>query len=146
MDLQQFISKKIQRPVVLYVGAGRYPLLFFRWLLVRLGQEQQLRSLDLGVIDFQTLQKELEVSFLGQSYTYWLGNVSDVPVKYRSQLLSWLRNYQGPNHILFFCTMEDIGTTAKEWQTVTLPEQVSEVEFVKLATSIDTIDQAYVAY
>ena len=99
----------------------RYPALFFSLLL------QKMRSLGIPLlmsndndVHAVALQSMISTSFLGQSYSVWLGNSADYDVAGQKKREQLLENYQGP-HTIIRCVQkkeEKIKTKVYKQQTV----------------------------
>lgn len=118
MDLKSFFlcsDQIIDKNVFIFTSEAYTPV--FYAILVQqsaLRFQNRLIALDLNEQNVDQIQGELTISFLGQSYLYWFGNVSLLPSKKLDQLLEYVRTYKGPHRLIFFIDkqihVEESGT------------------------------------
>lgn len=99
--LGEFLSKY---PVVMYVGEGEYPLLFFMSFLRVLRDHKNciVESIDVQEYGLDAAKLQLETSFLGLSTLYWLRAFDAFDEKKRKQWFKYVASYAGPNTLMFF--------------------------------------------
>lgn len=148
MDLLQLLTTPtilLSRPVVCFRASHHYPLLFFSALLQRIKKEfaMPVEVIDLAVHDLASVKGRLETSFLGQIIFCWLRNVSDLPVKARKELLSYLVTYAGPNRVAFFVHHADLSRVESCWLDLLIPEEIDRNAFVAVATQLYGMQEVY---
>jgi hypothetical protein len=148
MDLSQLFFDPailLSRSVVCFRAQQHYPLLFFSVLLQQIKKRHDLpvEMIDLSVQDVALVKGRLETSFLGQTIFCWLRNISDVPVKVRKELLSYLATYTGPNKVAFFAYHGDVPRVELRWLDMLIPEAIDRNQFVTLATQMYGMQELY---
>lgn len=95
-------SRKLP-PVFCFVGK-KYPALFFQHLRkVYQHKEYVIQSLDCQtMIADGAYKSHLEMSFLGNTYLYWLAHIVDLDIKQQVTLQNYLEKYEGPHTVYFF--------------------------------------------
>lgn len=138
MELRQFLAFLHQlppdqpMPSTCFQGAKTYPLLFFALLLSGLKKTgRDIVSLDQERETMAQMSMRLETTFLGLSSVYWLRSVNELDKKTQHQVLSYLREYQGP-HTIIIATNDPI-VLPSSWSVVTLPDIVDKHLFVEIA-------------
>lgn len=133
------------RPVICFRAQQHYPLLFFSALLQQIKKRYDLpvEMIDLSVQDIASVKGRLETSFLGQTVFCWLRNISDLPIKTRKELLSYLATYTGPNKVAFFAYHVDVPRVELHWMDVLIPEAIDRNQFVTLATHMYSMQEVY---
>lgn len=96
----------LQKPVSYFLGT-EFPLLFFSYFKKRLKEVISVRAIDLEEVKLNDLKAELSLTFLGNKSLYWFGNIDDCSSKTKDDFFSLIKNYSGPNIIVFFTT-EDL--------------------------------------
>ena len=144
MELTDFCAKTCvvlaQQPSVILFKSKQYnPLSFHRiltWLqscstvssdknLSSNSSLQSLVKLDLD-LDVSALALKLHTTFLGQTSTFWFGDLSLISSKKkRSDWVSFLQSYQGPHQIIGWISLEDQFTPAQGSVLVDVPELYS---------------------
>ena len=86
-----------------------YSQLFFPFFLKRFTQitTRNIEYIDLSLCGAEYIKSKLNVSFLGQRACYWLSNISNLNAKEKKYWLSYLKDYKGPNSVLFFVEKKD---------------------------------------
>ena len=88
-------------PVICF-KKNNYPLLFFSFLCARLkSTSYELTILDCTQVEFNTIQSQLETSFLGNKIFYWLKDISVLDVAARQHFIDYCASYKGPHQIGF---------------------------------------------
>jgi len=91
----------VDRSVVLLQLKKYSPLLFYK-VLKNFEKEfsLELKKIDLDQ-DLSIIQKDLQTTFLGQTFLYWFSDISMMTSKKKkSDLLSFIASYQGPHKII----------------------------------------------
>lgn len=134
IDLSSFIAQLEQptfftnNPVICCTGASYTPF-FFSLLLQHLrNNEISLENVDHTVLENASFKAKCETSFLGLSMIYWLGD-SALFERKQAELLAYLKQYQGPNTLIFFTTAL---VAEAPWFTVTIPTEIGQQEFLQL--------------
>lgn len=148
MDLLQLLTTPtllLSRPVVCFRSQNHYPLLFFSALLQRIKKQTAMpvEVIDLAVHDLASVKGRLETSFLGNIVFCWLRNLSDVPMKARKELLSYLATYTGPNRVAFFVHHADLSRVELRWLDLLIPEEIDRNAFVAVATQLYGMQEVY---
>ncbi len=148
MDLFQLVLDPtviLSRSVVCFRAHQQYPLLFFSALLrqIKKRHDMPIEIIDLSVQDIASVKGRLETSFLGQRVFCWLRNISDVSVKVRKELFSYLATYTGPNNVAFFAYHADVSRLELQWLDVLIPEAIDRNQFVILATKMYGMPEVY---
>ncbi len=134
----------LNKPIVCFSGK-EYPYYFFLRMIAYLDshavlpQQRARHSLFTNTnLDVKYVINLLQQTVLGQSLTYWLGDIGLLFTgKQRDVLLTFLASYQGPNQIIFFT---DIEPRLNDGQLVLLPPLLKKTDmhlFVAWYTKID---------
>ena len=111
---------------VICFQADAYPMLFLSFFVEKI-------SHFLRIFPEQVAVDELfctwGTSFLGQSQTYWLGDVSELEKKKKDTILTYLASYQGPHTIIFFISTKDLWKSKKG--TVIVLDNVVSIDIIK---------------
>lgn len=112
MKLRTFLTHRSkQQPLtvpVTYFFGDEYPLLFCANFLRNFkAQEATLKTVTLDHIDWQQLQANLNTTFLGQTQTFWLGNISELNSQVKKKILDYLADYIGPHKVICFVSTKD---------------------------------------
>lgn len=139
MHIAQFFSKVDDavffhtQAVICFKGNQEaYPLLFFSLLFKRL-KTMPIISIDCVSEQWPTIQAQLETSFLGQRYIYWLGNISELDEKKKKQLIVYLGHYTGPNCVALFLPAE-LSIANKQCEEIMVEPLIDQTSFIKLLT------------
>ncbi len=144
MDIVEFLmTSDISRSVVLFHAKSGYPGQFFFWLLHQHKKTMLHQVLSLDELDSATVKATVQTSFLGQSCMYWLRNVSDITQKARLDILTFLSDYQGPNHVWLFAYNTDINKVPSTWQDVLLPDELTYKDCMRLIAQVPSLQSAY---
>jgi hypothetical protein len=143
MDIREFLTSPKQAPVVLFRAPSVYPSHFFFWLLSIHKKSYPCQILELDDTYNLSVKATIQTTFLGQSYLYWLRNVSDIAPKARTDLLSFLQQYQGPNCVWLFAYDTDITQIGSSWQEVVLPDEMNQKMIVELARVTQAVPTAH---
>src|SRR3990167_9592183 len=94
---------------VIYFQGDSFLYLFFSIFKKKLREKNIIfvKSLDLYETDFSSFKADVNFTFLGNRLFYWLGNVDGYSTKVKSELISFLEEYDGPNIISFFSSDSD---------------------------------------
>jgi hypothetical protein len=135
MDLLQLSTVLDQQPAqsspsVFCFVAPAYPLLFFSLLLTRIKKTRSAVSLDLTQ-EAGSIVSQLDMSFLGQSTCYWLGDLGLLDAKKKKYWLDYLARYKGP-HTLFFFVDEQTNKETDHYAIVPLPQDVDRSFYQQL--------------
>ena len=74
----------------------------------------------------------MATSFLGISALYLLQNVGQLDTKKQESLISFLKNYHGPNKILFFTQAQLVAEVPDSWCLIDTPLKIDKKLFVSL--------------
>ncbi|MGC2310423.1 MAG: hypothetical protein WA432_02275 [Candidatus Babeliaceae bacterium] len=99
-NINAYLEKK-EYFVWCFVGK-KYPALFFYHLNALIKKSHSLVYLDIQEKK-NILYEQTQTSFLGKSLIYWCKNISDLSYKELEHFLEYIRTYQGPHVISFFC-------------------------------------------
>ena len=96
---------------VIYFQGDSFLYLFFSIFKKKLREKNIIfvKSLDLSETDFSSFKADVNFTFLGNRLFYWLGNVDGYSTKVKSELISFLEEYDGPNIISFFSSDSDLS-------------------------------------
>ena len=115
MNIQDLICKinnglyeNDQSPVTVFCGK-EYSQLFFPFFLNRFAKitNKSIERIDLIESNREYVKSKLNVSFLGQKAYYWISNISAMSASDKRYWLSYLKEYNGPNSVLFFVQTQD---------------------------------------
>ena len=122
-QVSSFLQQDVPRPYVVGLFSDNYPLLFINTLrdYLRCATNNSFKVLSVEELDFGSFCSQVEMSFLGQTNWYWLGDLSILSPKKYNQYVTYLSNYKGP-HTLFFFTKKE--TPGKNLTIISLPDQV----------------------
>ncbi len=108
------------------------PLLFYKILKSfenQLGLE--LKKIDLDS-DFSSIQKDLQTTFLGQTFLYWFSDLTLMSSKKKkSDFISFLSSYQGP-HKIIGCIDDQETVTILDGQIMQFEENYTADQAIKL--------------
>ncbi len=101
---------------------------------------KSLQKLDLDS-DFNQIQMKLNTTFLGQTCTFWFGDLSLISAKKkRTDWLQFLQSYQGPHQIIGWLSSDDFSVGAlaksdlnKQNIKIEVPDQISSEMVHKLS-------------
>lgn len=146
MQLEQFIQQIIHdqsalfsHPVIALYG-NEYPLLFTSQFLKLLSSKNPGLVVPLHVQDQEqaVVSAQLQTTFLGRSSIYWLADsLVHVARTKQQEWLNELRQYEGPNTVLFFMSGELPKSIPSSWSVVPLPDHASR----ELVTSVTKLYQ-----
>jgi|GEM_PF-1188106 len=143
MDIREFLASPTRAPVVIFRAPSVYPSHFFSWLLPIYRKSYPCHMVDLDDAYNVALKATIQTTFLGQSCIYWLCNISDIAPKARTDLLSFLQQYQGPNRIWLFAYDIDITTLGPDWQEVVLPDELNQKNVIEIARVTQVVPTAH---
>ncbi len=126
MDIKAFLlqlDKFVSANSVIGFQSDEYPFLFVNRFFDFLKTKVSLNkvSLDLQSSQMEQIFAQLEMSFLGQSNLYWLGDLSELSLKLYMQWATYLAAYKGPHKLLFFTKK---SVQSDNMLLVTLPSKV----------------------
>jgi hypothetical protein len=132
------------RSVIFFHAQYNYPALFFSVFFQHIKKRHNIpvETIDLTMQDSALVIGKLETSFLGQTAIYWLRNISEVPVKTRKEILTYVARYTGPNCIVFFGYGTDVGSL-KSSLDIHIPEEIHAQQFIALATTLYEMQEPY---
>lgn len=133
-DLKTFIAlsitERISKKKICFQGAV-YPLLFFTSYFSQIKKQGiSVQALDLEEQDFKNVVCQLEMAILGNTYIYWLKNLSNISPALQKQYISYVLTYKGPHQIYFF-SQEAI--LSDDIYTIILPEEITESDYRTLS-------------
>lgn len=102
-----------------------------------------MEVVDLAQEKLSIAKARFETSFLGMSAFYWLRNVSELDLKCRRELLSYLQSYHGPNTLAFFSLCKDVSPFEDFSFDVMLPEEVKKQEFLSVSKELCGMSSAF---
>jgi len=121
---------------ICFSGAKEHcPVLFFSLFLKHLKSvcSDSVQIIDCQQQELASICGQLATSFLGSSTIFWCTNIGVCKPKKKKQLLQTIKNYSGPNVVLFFAD-ETVSFTKKDVDLfLQLPTKVDEKLFAKLA-------------
>jgi hypothetical protein len=136
MNLTTFLAtihdpSSARKPILCFTGR-EYPPLFFSWLFGHMQpvMQQPWESFDAATVSMSHLFSKLQMSMLGSTSWYWLGDIGEFSAKDGKQLALSLASYQGPHTVYFFT--EKVPTGFNEEVTVVLPDAVDKKLFLAL--------------
>ena len=109
--------------------------MFFSILLQRLSLVDSLSVKHIGeqIADQATLDAELQTTFLGQTHTLWLGNISEALDASRKKIFfAYSAQYQGPHRILCALQEKDVPKSIAQEYIIDLDEDLSIEEKNKI--------------
>lgn len=117
MHLTEFLKKisqpgSLQSQVVFSFKGSEYPLFFFSRLMQKITALHGIvvQKIDLVEADPASVKSQLAMSFLGEHYLYWLGNLADLEGKKKQAWLALASTYTGPHKLAFFVDEEAAAT------------------------------------
>jgi hypothetical protein len=137
MTLIDFCNNRLQilteQPSVILFSSKQYSPLSFAKILKWLSLPS-LQKLDLDQ-DMDQLSMKLHTTFLGQTCTFWFGDLALIPAKKkRTDWLQFLQTYQGPHEIIGWLGVDDVcKPTSKNGLIIEVPEQISSETIHKLS-------------
>jgi len=143
-QIASLIEQNFNQQHVVGFCASVYPLLFINKVreYVLNATAVPFVRIFLEELEFGSFCSQVEMSFLGQTNMYWLGDISLLSPKKQRQFLSYLATYQGP-HTLFFFTTKNMSE--KKIKMLSLSDQV-DVHSYKEYMSLWNGDHERVAY
>lgn len=109
MNLVNFLlllqRKEIENYSVICFVGKQYPILFFNILknIIHKIYGFRVQSLDFSLDnDNKGFEALFEISFLGNTLFYWLGNINNMSADVRRRFMFYIKNYKGPHSIWFF--------------------------------------------
>lgn len=144
MQLTEFCAQNditlAQKPVLLFTSKSYNPLSFERILmwLQKKSQNSNSSFLSLSKLDLDQDQSELAMklhtTFLGQTFTFWFGDLSLISSKKkRSDWISFLSNYHGPHQIIGWLSQDDVVAHSSSVTLIDVPEIYTSDMVPKLA-------------
>lgn len=132
-------------PVICFRSQNTYPVLFFSRLFTYLKNNKTLRieSCDLEEQNIADIKGRLSTSFLGTSTLYWMRAVSVLDQKIKQEFLQYVRNYLGPNRVVFFALHEDIPYHAKDTIYIDIPEHIDKQHAIDLLQTLCGFDATH---
>lgn len=108
-----------------------YPLLFFTLFFRRLEalQSKKYQMIDGAESEFPELCAQLATSFLGQTSSYWLKNISSSDARTKKLLFS----YQGPHQLAFFID-EEVTIEQSLAMVIKIESTVTKEQYQELYT------------
>lgn len=136
MQLTDFCAQSQQilstQPSVIVFKSKHYSPLSFSHILKWL-HLPSLQKLDLDQ-DFDQLKMKLHTTFLGQTCTFWFGDLSLISAKKKkSDWLSFLQTYQGPHQIFGWLSEDDQFLASSNTITINVAELFSSEMVHKLS-------------
>ncbi|MCL4229692.1 hypothetical protein KJZ61_03335 [Candidatus Dependentiae bacterium] len=135
--LSDFLS---QHRVMVYVGEGEYPLLFFMAFLKKLRscENAVIESIDVQECGLDAAQLRLETSFLGNSTIYWLKSFDMLDEKKRKLWFKYMSSYIGPNSIMLFVDSEHklLMDNHKEYLRIDVPHVIDDAYALRLMRAL----------
>lgn len=141
MELKDFcaqVSKILaQQPSVILFKSKEYGPLSFQRILKYLARQQShvvtLQKIDLDQ-DLSELIMKLHTTFLGQTSTFWFGDLGLISSKKKkAEWLTFLQNYQGPHQIFGWLSQEDSFVPTSSNLLVEIPESITSDMVHKLS-------------
>lgn len=83
-----------------------------------------IEKLDVSLTTYTHVISQLQTSFLGMSLCYWIKGLDEIDIKYRSALLEFLAQYQGPHTVIVFAEHKDAFKLANKGVIVSLAAKV----------------------
>lgn len=128
----------IQGTSVFLIHSKKYsPLLLHRSALyLQKALKLELKKIDIDQ-EFVDIQRQLQTTFLGQTFLYWIPDLSGIASKKkRSDLLNYITSYQGP-HRLVACVTEPQEIHSSNVLTIDVQDQYTSDQVVKLTMLYD---------
>ena len=135
-----------QEPSVILFISKNYSTLAFekilRWLSL-----PSLQKLDFDA-DLSQIQMKLHTTFLGQTCTFWFGDLSFISSKKkRTDWLEFLQSYEGPHKIIGWLSQDDVcNFSNKKNIKIEVPEQIDREIVQKISVLYHEQKPEVIAY
>lgn len=141
--IQPACIEKLHKPGVIVFQSSSYPLLFFALLRTLWLKKNSIKT---DPVDFTADNNNLKAlfatSFLGDSSTYWLGNLTALESSELSTWCNYLQQYTGPHNLIVFCEDSQKFITT-DWLTLhAIPATISLQQYTELAQLINLTPNA----
>jgi len=136
MNIAHIISQIAdhKNPVICLRIQGAYPALFLSALFhhIKKSYAMRIELLDFEQLGIADMKVRLATSFLGMPTLYWVRDVSVLDAQSKKELLRYLQDYLGPNHVLFAMPVEDVSQISLTWTRLDIPEHIGSDNASKL--------------
>ncbi len=140
MQLTDFCNNHLQilekQPSVILFSSKNYSPLAFAQILkwLSLPNSSSLQKLDLDA-DLNQIQMKLHTTFLGQTCTFWFGDLSLISSKKKkADWLQFLQSYQGPHQIIGWLSEDDVcNFVNKQNIKIEVPQEIDREMIHKIS-------------
>lgn len=115
-----------KRPSVVWLRGKEYGPLSIYTLRSRIAKQACMRVIYPEDTDLSAIQMQCASAFLGDTYYYYLGDISKQLKQKKSAWFAYVSSYTGPHTLIFWAETSLIDLPSSSWMIIDMPENINQ--------------------